>query len=90
MAPSPSRLAPVRRRVRAFKIGFALLAAAAFGAAVQLARDAHPGAAATAGSRPLATPARLQQEASGTFFGSPSGGTIGSTSAAPQVQTGTS
>ncbi len=88
---SDSRLAPVRRRLRALKVGVALAAAAAFGAALGLARDAHPGASSTTGARTLSTPARLQEEASQEFFGGSSDqGSIGAASGATQVQTHTS
>lgn len=85
-----SRFAPVRRRLRALKIGLALTAAAAFGSAVGLARDAHPGASSKAGAGALSTPARLREEASQAFFDGSGGGSIGATSSAPQVQTSTS
>lgn len=89
VSATTSRFAPVRRRVRALKIGLVLTAAAAFGSAVGLARDAHPGASSKPGTSALTTPARLRAEASQAFFGA-SGGSIGATTSPPQAQTSTS
>ena len=93
--PSPSRLAPARRRANVVKLASVGAAALGFGVVAVLARGAHPGAAGTGGGSAsgggLDVSSRISQEAqqSGDFFGSGSV-TPSQSSAAPQATTHTS
>lgn len=90
-APSPSRLAPARRRARFLKVASAGVAVAGFGVLSVLVRGAHAGSAGIpASGGGLALSPRISQEAaqSGSFFNS---GSVGpSTSGSPQASTHTS
>ena len=74
--PSPSRLAPARRRAHVVKLASVGAAALGFGVVAVLARGAHPGAAGSGGRHRvgggLDVSSRISQEAqqSGDFFGS--------------------
>lgn len=82
------RIQEGRLRARTAKRGLALAAAAAFAAALILARVSHPGAVASSGAASSQTPA-VDEEGDGGFdFGE---GSVGpSSGAAPQVQSGVS
>jgi hypothetical protein len=93
-APSPSRLAPARRRAHVVKLASVGAAAVGFGVVAVLARGAHPGAAGggngsadgtTSGSLGLSQEAQQSDD----FFGSGSV-TPSQSSSPPQASTHTS
>jgi hypothetical protein len=94
--PSESRIEAGRNRAAAAKRALALTAAGGFLLVFGLARLAHPGTAATRSSQ-LSPPASISSEVQqglqlgGGSISSPSSGSSpGTSSSAPQVQTGTS
>ena len=96
-APSPSRLAPARRRAHVVKLASVGAAAVGFGVVAVLARGAHPAAGGGNGnaggtsSGSLGLSSRISQEAqqSDDFFGSGSV-TPSKSSSPPQASTHTS